>query len=278
MLINVLSYNISWATQSNKVLGTEADFVAACQSEYKKGGLTCIDNAIKNIGKLDKLDLIGLQEVNSDIEERIMKAQPQLTKFKRGKVGIAVVSLLWNPDIFGELIAEVTLNLIKNDDRPCLILAFKKDEQIFVVINLHSPGPFNEKREGVLKMLYKHLNKNLLIKKHLFDPNAKIIMTGDFNDYTTSINKNKPLLLKLGTKTVKLAHMKTKAQAHKTLKSCCWHKPRHPDKYFTNTSDYILVNNNIKQKNLKIPELFRKAGRINRLFSDHMPVMASLEI
>ena len=72
--------------------------------------------------------------------------------------------------------------------------------------------------------------------------------------------------------------MKTKAQAHKTLKSCCWHKPHHPDKYFTNTSDYILVNNNIKQKTLKIPELFRKAGRINRLFSDHMPVLASLEI
>jgi len=274
MIINVLSYNISWATQSNKVLGTEADFVEACQKEYKKGGLTCIDNAIQNIKKLDNLDLIGLQEVNSDIEERIMKVQPHLTKFKRGKVGIAVVSLLWNPDAFGELIADETFNLIKNDDRPCLILVFKKEEQVFVVINLHSPGPFHKTREGVLKMLYKHINKNIVIKKSIFDSNAKIIMTGDFNDYTTSINKNKPLVLK----TVKLSHLKTKAQTQKTLKSCCWHKPNHPDKYFTNTSDYILVNKNIKQKTLKIPDLFRKAGRVNRLFSDHMPVISALEI
>ena len=203
-----------------------------------------------------------------------MKVQPLLTKFKRGKVGNAVVSLLWNPEVFGELIGDETFNLINNDDRPCLILVFKKEEQLFIVINLHSPGPFYKTREGVLKTILKNVNKNLLIKKSMLDSNAKIIMTGDFNDYTTSINKNKPLILK----TVKLSHIKTKAQAHKTLKSCCWHKPRHPDKYFTNTSDYILVNKNIKQKTLLIPVQFRKAGRVNRLFSDHMPVISALDI
>jgi hypothetical protein len=73
MRINVLSYNMSWATQVNKSLGTEADFVEACQQKYKKGGLNCIDKAIQNIGKLGPLDLIGLQEVNSAIEERIRR-------------------------------------------------------------------------------------------------------------------------------------------------------------------------------------------------------------
>ena len=34
MKINVLTYNMSWATQSNKVLGSEADFVKACQKKY----------------------------------------------------------------------------------------------------------------------------------------------------------------------------------------------------------------------------------------------------
>ena len=41
MIINVLSYNISWATQANKMLGSEADFVEACQKAYKTGGLQC---------------------------------------------------------------------------------------------------------------------------------------------------------------------------------------------------------------------------------------------
>ena len=31
MNINVLTYNMSWATQINKSLGSEADFVKECQ-------------------------------------------------------------------------------------------------------------------------------------------------------------------------------------------------------------------------------------------------------
>jgi exonuclease III len=275
MLIKVLSYNISWATQSNQLLGTEADFVEACQSQYKKGGLSCIDNAVKTIGKLDKLDLIGLQEINSsDIEERLMKVQPQLKKFKRGKIGLATVSLLWNPDVFGQLIADTVFNLVDNDDRPCLILVFEKDEQRFVIINLHAPWGLNDTKPAMLKTIYKNINKHPIIKANIFAANAKIIMTGDFNDNKTAINRNKPLIIK----TVKLKHMKTKTQAQKTLKSCCWHKPGHKDKYFTDTGDYILVNKNIKQKTLFIPSLFRKAGRGNRMFSDHMPVMAVLDV
>lgn len=275
MLIKVLSYNVSWATQSNQTLGTEADFVTACQLHYKSGGIKCNANAIKNVGKLDKLDLIGLQEINSpDIEKRLMKVQPQLTKFKRGIIGLANIALLWNPDVFGKLIAEATFNLVTDDDRPCLVLVLKKDEQIYVLINLHSPGPFNEKKTKVMKAFYAHINKIPLIKASLFDPNAKIIMTGDFNDNKTSVTKTKPLIIK----TLKLNHMKTKAQAHKTLKTCCWHEPGHKYKYFSDTGDYILVNKNIKQRSIFIPPLFRVAGRPNRLFSDHMPVMSLLEI
>jgi hypothetical protein len=68
MKINVLSYNISWTTQVNKTLGSEADFVEACQKAYKTGGLQCIKDALTHIGKLDVIDLLGLQEVNSAIE------------------------------------------------------------------------------------------------------------------------------------------------------------------------------------------------------------------
>ena len=74
--INILTYNISWATQINKVLGSEADFVKNCQKMYKNGGLKCNENAINNlkiIDEKDKIDLIALQEVNSEVEKTIMK-------------------------------------------------------------------------------------------------------------------------------------------------------------------------------------------------------------
>ena len=135
MLINVLTYNMSWATQINKTLGSEADFVENCQSVYKNGGIQCTKNAISNIGKLGTIDLVGLQEVNSDLEEKIMKVQPNLKQFKRGIVGLSSVSILWNPDIFGVIIFNETISLMKGDDRPCLILILKKAEQIFVIIN-----------------------------------------------------------------------------------------------------------------------------------------------
>ena len=276
MLINVLTYNISWATQVNKTLGSEADFVEACQKNYKKGGLQCIKNAINNINKLDKLDLVGLQEVNSNIENKIMKIQPKLKKFVRGTIGLSSVSTLWNPEIFGELLNQETINLIENDYRPCLILIFKKNDQIFIIINLHMP--WADKRFHAIQALHDHINKNKIIKDYLFNKNTKIIMMGDFNDPNTTIHINKPLFIKNNKKTVKLIYNKNKTQSRKTLKSCCWHKPKHKYKYFDDTGDYILVNKNIKQKSIKIPEIFRKAGRTKRLFSDHMPVHSILEI
>ena len=280
MLINALTYNLSWATQINKVLGSEADFVEACQKEYKTGGKECTKNAIANIGKLPKLDLIGLQEVNSDIEKKVMKVQSNLKQFKRGTAGRSIISILWNPSIFGELVFETDFNLVKDDDRPCLILVFKKGEEIFVIINLHMP--WAKKRSEAIKTLENTINKNKILRENIYKENAKIIMMGDFNDINTSINKNSPLILRKSRnnekngKTLRLKYNKTKAQARKTLKSCCWHKPKHQYKYFSDTGDYILVNKNIKEKSIKIPEIFRKAGRLHRLFSDHMPVFAEL--
>jgi len=276
MLINVLTYNISWATQVNKVLGSEADFVEACQKKYKKGGIQCVKNAINNIKKLKNLDLIGLQEVNSNIENKIMKIQPKLKKFTRGTIGLSKVSTLWNPEIFGELLNEETINLLEGDDRPCLILVFKKNDQIFIIINLHMP--WSDKRIYAIKTLNTFINKNKTIKEYIFNKNTKIIIMGDFNDPKTIINKNNPLILHNNKKTIKLIYNKTKAQSTKTLKSCCWHKPNHKYNYFDGTGDYILVNKNIKQKSIKIPDIFKMAGRTKILFSDHMPVLSILEI
>jgi len=273
MLINVLSYNMSWATQVNKMLGSEADFVEACQKNHKKGGFQCTKDAITNIGKLDKIDLIGLQEVNSALEQEIMKVQPSLKKYERGLTKQAIVSILWNPEIFGEKIYSASLNLLKSDDRPCLILITKKDDITYVLINLHMPWSIN--RDEASYNLNNFINKTKNIKQYM---SGKIIMMGDFNDPKTTIHLNNPFIIKLNNEVIKLNYNLTKNKAKKTLKSCCWHKPKHKYKYFSDSGDYILVNKNIKQKSIKIPAIFKKSGRVNRLFSDHMPVLSVLEI
>lgn len=273
MFINVLSYNMSWATQVNKILGSEADFVEACQKKHKRGGFQCTKEAIENIGKLDKIDLIGLQEVNSALEPKIMKVQPSLKNYERGIIKEAIVSILWNPEIFGEKIYSASFNLFKPESRPCLILITKKDAIIYVLINVHMPWSLhhNEAKDNINKFI----NSNKNIRQHMKE---KIIMMGDFNDPKTSINLNNPYIITLTNNVIKLNHNLTKAKTKKTLKSCCWHKPKHKYKYFSDSGDYILVNKNIRQKSIKIPSNFRKKGRTNRLFSDHMPVLSVLQL
>jgi len=273
MLVNILTYNMSWATQVNKVLGSEADFVSACQKEHKKGGFQCIKDAITNIGKLDRLDLVGLQEVNSAIEPKIMKVQPTLRNYERAMPNKAIVSILWNPEIFGEKILSASLNLLDSDDRPCLILVCKKDNTIYVLLNVHMPH--NKKRHEAMSKLNNFINKDKNIRQYMSE---KIIMMGDFNDPKTTIHFNNPLIIRLKNNTIRLKHNLTKTKARKTLKSCCWHAPNHKNKYFRDNGDYILVNNKIKQKSIKIPENFRKKGRSSRLFSDHMPVLSAIQL
>jgi len=274
--INVLTYNISWATQINMALGSEADFVEACQKAYKRGGKQCINNAINNIGKLPKLSLMGLQEVNSDIEKKIMKVQSNLRKFERGKVGLSTVSILWDPDIFGKVIYKTIFNLIDNEDRPCLILILEKDNLKFIIINLHMP--WAEHHVKAIKKINKKIKEDSELNKAFIDKDIKIIAMGDFNDPNTLINLDHPLILKDKSKTIKLKYNKTKKQAQKTLKSCCWHEKKHKYKYFSDTGDYILVNKNLKQKSIKIPDIFKKKGRLNRLYSDHTPVISNIII
>ena len=81
---HALTYNMSFATQINKAIGSESDFVDVCQKHYKDGGFSCTAKAVQNIGKLPTIDIVGIQEVNSDIEKDIMKVQPNLSNYQRG--------------------------------------------------------------------------------------------------------------------------------------------------------------------------------------------------
>ena len=266
-MINVLSYNMSWATQVNQVMGSEANFVEACKNTYTQGGFKCTTNAIKNIKTLPKLDLMCIQEVNSNVEDKIKNVQPNLTQFKRGKVGLSTVSTMWNPNAFGKLVQEHVVNLSnKNDSRPALFLVFEKNNEKIVIVNVHMPWVIREYTKNILDKVFKKLKVT---------NNDKIMMVGDFNDSKTTIHRNRPLSLK---KKIKLSLNKNKKELKKTLKSCCWHKKGHKYGYFTDTGDYVLVNKNIEQVSLEIPKIFKKRGKLNRLFSDHMPVFSTLKL
>ena len=267
---HVLTYNLSWATQANKVMGSEADFVDQCQKTYKRGGHQCHDNALVHIKKLKDIQLIGLQEVNSNIKSKLVSHFKSLNKFKVTKMGPSKILTLWNSSIFGTLKHFVEINLDARTDRPCHILLTNKN---IILINLHAPVPF------VKQDLETNLMKAISSNKYIYDaaqhPDCKIIMVGDFNDKNSTIHKGSPLKLSLKSKTQKIKPCLKKRKLRKTLKSCCWHAPKHHSGYFVGTGDYILTNHNVRQEWMKIPAAFNKSGPLQRLFSDHTPVISN---
>lgn len=278
MNINVLTYNMSWATQVNKVLGSESDFVKECQRLYKNGGKKCNEDAINELEKLPEINLMGIQEVNSKIEPKIKRIQTKLKKFERGTFGQSTVSILWDPNIFGKLISKLCFNLSgDNDSRPCLILLTQKDDNFFLLINVHASWEF--------KLLSRYLTRNLsklkkedIIREKIKDKDIKIIVMGDFNDDKCEITKNKPLTFKINRKKLTLKHNKTKKELKKSLKSCCWHEKNHKWGHFDSPGDYILTNKNIQQLSMYIPENFNKKRRNKLMFSDHKPVLSEIMI
>lgn len=110
---------------------------------------------------------------------------------------------------------------------------------------------------------------------------------GDFNDPQTRISKYRPLKLRVGKKEIRLSQQRNKTYLRKSLKTCCWHKSGfvgffEGSKYghFTDTGDYVLVNvlvnNNIKIIDIRIPKVYNSLSRNNTLFSDHKPVLAKI--
>lgn len=277
MNINVLTYNMSWATQQNLTMGSEQDFVEECQKKYKRGGKQCTENAIKKIGRLPKLHLMGIQEVNSNIETKIKNVQSSLNKKERGTIGRSTISLMWDSSIFGKKIEKCVFNLVdSSDDRPCLIIMTKIKDTIFLLINLHSPWEVHKLSSSLSKNIRNKCNQN--IQEAFKNTNAKIIVTGDFNDSKSIINKSSPLTFKIKRKKITLKHNKTKRQLKKSLKSCCWHEVGHKWGHFKDTGDYILTNNKVSQLTMEIPKIFAMSKRPDSLFSDHKPVLSKIRV
>lgn len=282
--IRVLTYNMSFTTQMNVVeYGSEKDFVERCRQKYKKGGLQCTENAITKLGYLKHLDLLALQEVQSDLEKKIKVVQPLLTNSKRVKVGLETLALMWNPDIFGKLLTCIAFPLSTDGSRPCMVCVFEHNEQKYIVMNTHGPWIRKDSRhidkKNLQDILTRQLHKNAdsILNKELLNDQCKIIFCGDFNDRYMTITRNRPLQIFYKDKKITLSHKKTKKELSK-IKSCCWHQKNHIYGHFSGPGDYVLINNNITMIDMFIPKQFDYIQRDKLLFSDHKPVIALLSM
>jgi len=267
--IEALTYNLSWASQENKLAGSEEDFVRRCNSLNRN----CYEEALNKIQELHKeinFHLIGIQEV----------ADPELVTKIRKKTGLqgwyrgatwnskakaySGCAILWNTDLLGTMALSKTINLAQPDDagecdaRTCCIITTTKDINLIVA---HFPWLTNEDDvSNISKIITAHISTN-----------GPIIILADTNDSKTLISKENPLNIKNKA----LSHGLMKQEAKTILNSCCWHEDSHKEyKHLTDTGDYILSEN---VENIRIPIPRPTNYKTDkRLYSDHMPVIATV--
>ena len=268
--VQALTYNLSWASQKNILMGSEEDFVGKCQSISRN----CYEEALNKIEELHKetpFDVIGIQEVDDvELVSKIRK-KTGLQGWYRGATwnseakAYSGCAILWNTDMLGTMASSKTINLAEPDDkgecdaRTCCIINTTKDINLIV-----AHFPWLTTQDNVRKV-------SEIITTHI-SSNGPIIILADTNDSETFISKEHPLVIKKKA----LSHGLIKQDAKKMLSSCCWHIKDHPKNYghLTDTGDYIL-SENVQNIKIPIPKPTNDSTEKN-LYSDHMPVVATV--
>ena len=283
ILLRVLSYNMSFASQLNIPMGSEQDFVEQCQNVDR----LCYSAALKRIAYLNKkqkLDVVGIQECEDPkMVDKIKRKLTHLDCYYRAGVWNEYVSkyagalIMWDSTILGTLKNACTIDLAyagsdEKDARPCGIVTTTRNITLIVA---HFPWLTDEK---IKKKIEDHISAHILLE-------SNIIIMADTNDAKTFIHKEAPLIIKGRS----LSQNMTKKNLQKKLKTCCWHKENNTMGYqnYDDTGDYILAENVL---NIQIPELPTKkhVGRkriypkntedSTELYSDHTPVIAQVLI
>jgi len=271
--VKALTYNLSWASQKNVVMGSEEDFVRHCRSINRN----CYEEALTKIEELHKeikFDVIGIQEVE---DPKLVSKICEITGLQgwyRGatwhhpKNVYSGCAIFWNTDTLGTIASCKTINLAQLDDtedelvwdaRTCCIINTTMDINLIVA---HFPWLTSD--DDVRKI-------SEIITTHI-SSNGPIIILADTNDSKTFISKEHPLVIKNKA----LSHGLSKQDAQKMLTSCCWHEKDHPKNYghLTDTGDYIL-SENVQNIKIQIPKPTNDSTEAT-LFSDHMPVVATV--
>jgi len=272
-VIEALTYNLSWASQKKVVAGSEADFVEQCISKNRD----CYKEALKKITELHnifKFDIIGIQEVEDINLVPTICENTGLSGWYRGatwnsKANIySGCAIIWNTNTLGTMETSKTINLARLepdnncDARTCCIVTTSKDVNLIVA---HFPWIEKQKDlDEITETINAHISSD-----------GPIIILADTNDSKTLISNDNPLVIK----NKPLSHGLSKKDAKKFLVSCCWHKKKEKVNdydHLTDTGDYILSEN---VTNIGIP-IYHPTNEPNEteLYSDHMPVVASIII
>jgi endonuclease/exonuclease/phosphatase family metal-dependent hydrolase len=273
-VIQALTYNLSWASQKNVALGSEADFVQQCKNISRDCYKAALDK-ITELHATHTFDIIGIQEVeDADLVPTICK-NTGLSGWYRGATWNSMpyakvysgCAIIWNTDTLGTMATSKTINLAhpdekdpsKCDGRTCCIVTTSMDVNLIV-----AHFPWIESREDLNKITE-------TINAHI-SSDGPIIILVDANDGNTLISKDNPLLIKGKS----LSHGLSQDQAKATLKSCCWHEKGHRWRHLEATGDYILAEN---VTHIEIPFSPPSNEPAEKdLYSDHMPVIASITI
>ena len=282
--INVVFANISWVIQQGLIMGSEKDMAIKCKNKYnekkneKSAIRSCWFNTVELLKNLkNKFDVLGLVEIgnmgsykktldhikiliyNKDYEIVLGKIESNTRNNINSKLEI-YAAIIYNKSILGDVILSKTVNLSKNDGRPCCMVATEKC--IFVCVHtgwiVHCEDKqkyeniISQKLTSFIKKCLRNKKNDKKIKNLLF--HKKIILMGDFNDEHTLINKDSPfkINIKLNKNYVFTFHNnKSKFELKNTFGSCCWHElghierePKHGPQKFK-TGDYILWHNNV---------------------------------
>lgn len=271
--VKALTYNMSWATQADMAAGSERDFVEQCWDQ-KRNCYNEALNRIEIINNLEKFDVIGIQECEDpQMIEKIQSRVPSMTGYYRAGVWnpnkyvqkFVGALLLWNTEKLGNIVSARTINLAfavgldKDDGRPCGIVLTDKGLTLIVA---HFPW-LNTNEEK--KKIAEYITKNT-------DDSNDIVMLADTNDSTTLITRETPFEVK----GMHLSQNMSYEQLRENVKSCCWHKPGHEFKKYSDTGDYVLGRNVLEMYMIRGDDEPIPGTGHTSLYSDHKPVVAHL--
>jgi hypothetical protein len=230
---NVISYNLSWATQLNKAAGTEKLFVEWCKKQNIKSTNPnfenwCTQNGLDGIieyiqsslYKKSPIEFIGFQECTKHIFEVLdsgvsseslfltylnKKLNPdiELKQINSDKFELeSFVSLFYNTELYEE-VEKLSGDMDPDSGRPCLICSFqnKFNDYKTIVCVVHATHDANERDAYIngklIPEMYKMSgdNEEERVLKSKFN---RFILMGDFNGlpkfyYDSMMFKNYPI-------------------------------------------------------------------------------------
>lgn len=265
-VVNALTYNLSWASQANKVAGSEADFVHACQ----RANRNCFSNALTGLALLqEQIDVAGFQEVEDlNAINLLQQSLPKLDTFFNALVWLQSLRkavsclLMWNSTVCGPAVWKSAFDLGNGRPAGMVVTYSTQKNTTFLLVVAHFPWIETEQE---LKSIEEKF-ANHMPPKHLLKGNVLPIVMADTNDSKTLIHKDRPF--RLGS--MRVSQNTTQADLKKTLKTCCWHEEGHMYGRYTDTGDYILSHD---ISNEYVPKLFADQKDV-AFASDHLPVIA----